>query len=92
MYLRIFSRVYTSIFRTNPGYQLIPIHNIEEEWCLSTQIECCSYIEHIPLKHAESKQILAGAINCISDQNQNQYLLLVLQQTHKDLQKILLDI
>ena len=60
MPLGIFHRIHTSIFGTNSDYQPISFLNIGNEGCLSTQIEGCSHTEHIPLKHAESKQVLAG--------------------------------
>lgn len=65
MPLGIFLRIYSSIFGTNPNYQPIPIHDFGDEGCLSTQIKGCYHVEHIPLQHAESKQIFASAINCI---------------------------
>ena len=81
MPLRFIPRIYKDIFGTSPDYHPIPITDLDSVGCLTSHIDGCSYSEHIPTKHADSRQVIASAINNII--YQNKCILLILRQLIK---------
>ena len=86
MPLGFIPRIYKDIFGTNPDYHPIPITDLDPVGCLTSHIDGCSHTEHIPAKHADSRQVTASAINSIIDQNK--CILLILRQLIKDTQTL----
>lgn len=86
MPLGFIPRIYKDIFGTNPDYHPIPITDLDSVGCLTSHIDGCSHTEHIPAKHADSRQVTASAINSIIDQNK--CILLILRQLIKDTQTL----
>ena len=89
MPLGFIPRIYKDIFGTNPEYQPIPVTDLDPDGCLTTHIDGCSHVEHIPARHADSSQVTASAINSILDQNR--CILLILRQITQDIQALELE-